>query len=81
MKDEVLVYKGHKPVGTVKIKDGQLLLYPLNKSERHITTQNLNEVNRFFGYTENEELLKRKLLQHVPELDGWIKLNFEREKE
>jgi hypothetical protein len=45
---EVKVYLDNKPCGTIKVVDGQLLLYPVDKAKRHITTQNLNEVIAFF---------------------------------
>lgn len=49
MDQEVVnVYLDDKPVGIIKIRDGQLLAYPLQKDKAHITTQNLNEIIAFF---------------------------------
>lgn len=46
--NETNVYLDNRPVGSIKVVDGQLLLYTVEKSKRHITTQNLNEVVEFF---------------------------------
>lgn len=46
--NESNVYLDNRPVGSIKVVDGQLLLYTVEKSKRHITTQNLNEVLHFF---------------------------------
>lgn len=76
MSEEANVYLDDKPCGTIKIVDGHLLLYPLNKKRKHITTRSLNEVMDFFDENQKVEILKRKLVKANPELESWVELHF-----